>query len=272
MEKECRGTSPAFFLVLCKYNTNSKSSTMKNPVLIILCFVTLSLCSCDPKALENIMNGLPQASTQPLSNEEVISGLKEALKVGAQNAVSTTSRTNGFLNDPVIRIPFPAEAAKVKTAAISLGMQAQVQQFEATLNHAAEKAAAEAIPVFVNAITSMSIQDGFNILKGDSTAATTYLKNTTSADLTMKFSPIVQKAIDEVKLTSYWEPLANAYNTSTLITGAQQINPDLKAYVTQKALDGLFLYVALEEKKIRRDPAARVSEILRRVFGSIDHN
>ncbi|MFN0033340.1 MAG: DUF4197 domain-containing protein, partial [Flavobacteriales bacterium] len=109
-----------------------------------------------------------------------------------------------------------------------------------------------------------------NILHGDSIAATNFLKKNTSEELIQKFSPIVQKAIDEVKLTSYWQPLASAYNTATILTGGQQVNTDLNAYVTQKALDGLFFYVADEEKQIRRNPAARVSEILRKVFGSLD--
>ena len=237
--------------------------------ILLFALISFSLSACDPKTLEGIMSGIPSGTT-PLSNEEVVSGLKEALKVGAQNAVSFTSREGGFQNNQLIRIPFPAEAEKVKAAALSLGLQSQVQKFEATLNRAAEKAAAEAVPVFVNAITNMSIQDGFNILKGDSTAATSYLRQQTTSELITKFGPIVQRAIDEVNLTSYWQPLANAYNTSTILTGGQPVNPDLKAYVTQKAMDGLFHYVAAEEKKIRRDPAARVSEILRRVFGSID--
>ena len=235
-------------------------------VFLIAC-TTLLLVSCDPSTLEGIMSGTGNGNL-PLTNEEVIKGLKEALNVGAKNAVGLTSRENGFLNNPLIRIPFPEEAQKVKQIALDLGMQNQVNQFEANLNHAAEKASAEAVSVFVNAISGMSIQDGFKILKGDSTAATEYLKSTTTSELVQKFSPIVQQAIDEVKLTSYWEPLANAYNTATILTGGQQVNPDLKKYVTDKALDGLFHYVGVEEKKIRRDPAARVSDILRRVFGS----
>jgi hypothetical protein len=229
---------------------------------------SMTLVSCDPAVLEGIMSGTGTNTTAPLSNEEVIKGLKEALSVGAKNAVSFTSKENGFLNNSLIRIPFPEEAQKVKNTAINLGLSSQVDRFEATLNKAAEKAAAEAVPVFVNAITSMSIQDGFNILRGDSTAATQFLKKATTAELTQKFAPIVQKAIDEVKLTSYWEPLTKAYNQSTLLTGNQPVNTDLNAYVTEKALSGLFFYVADEEKKIRKDPAARVTDLLKRVFGS----
>ncbi|HEY8405165.1 MAG TPA: DUF4197 domain-containing protein [Flavobacteriales bacterium] len=236
-------------------------------IIAIAALGSMTLVSCDPAVLEGIMSGTATTAV-PLSNEEVIRGLKEALSIGAQNAVSFTSKENGFLNNPIIRIPFPEEAQKVKNAALNLGLSAQVERFESTLNKAAEKAAAEAVPVFVNAITSMSIQDGFNILRGDSTAATQFLKKATTAELTQKFTPIVQKAIDEVKLTSYWEPLTKAYNQSTLFTGNQPVNTDLTAYVTEKALSGLFYYVADEEKKIRKDPAARVTDLLKRVFGS----
>lgn len=236
-------------------------------IIAIAALGSMTLVSCDPAVLEGIMSGTATTAV-PLSNEEVIRGLKEALSIGAQNAVSFTSKENGFLNNPIIRIPFPEEAQKVKNAALNLGLSAQVERFESTLNKAAEKAAAEAVPVFVNAITSMSIQDGFNILRGDSTAATQFLMKATTAELTQKFTPIVQKAIDEVKLTSYWEPLTKAYNQSTLFTGNQPVNTDLTAYVTEKALSGLFYYVADEEKKIRKDPAARVTDLLKRVFGS----
>ncbi len=231
--------------------------------------IMVSFISCDPAMVGGILNGIP--SSPALSNAEVIEGLREALKVGTGKAVNFTSVTDGFWKNPLIKIPFPAEAEKVKTTALNLGLNAQVEKFEMNLNRAAERAAKEATSVFVNAITQMTIEDGFKILKGDSTAATTYLNNATRTELTTKFSPIVQKAIDEVNLTSFYEPLASAYNTSTIFTGGQAVNPDLNAYVTQKALDGLFHYVASEEKKIRKDPAARVSEILRKVFGSLDN-
>ncbi len=234
----------------------------------MLIFLIMPMVSCDPATIEGILSGTP--SSPALSNEEVIRGLKEALKVGTSNAVNFTSVVDGFWKNPAIRLPFPAEAEKVKNTAINLGLSTQVQNFELNLNRAAERAAKEAAPVFLNAIANMSIEDGFKILKGDSIAATTFLKQSTTTELTQKFSPIVQKAIDEIKLTSYYEPLANAYNTSTLLTGAKAVNPDLKAYVTGKALDGLFHTISLEEKKIRKDPAARVNEILKKVFGSLD--
>jgi hypothetical protein len=215
-----------------------------------------------------VLSTLPtSASTPALSNQEVIEGLKEALKVGTTNAVAFTSKTDGFLQNPKIRIPFPPEAEKVRIWAMNNGMRSQVEKFEMNLNRTAEKAAAEATTIFVDAIMNMSIQDGFTILKGDSVAATTFLRKNTETSLKQKFSPIIDQKIDEVKLTSYWEPITKAYNTAMTFTGGEKVNTDLKAYVLQKSLDGLFVYVASEESKIRKDPAARVSAILVKVFG-----
>jgi hypothetical protein len=231
-------------------------------------FLIVFLTGCDPQTLSGVLGSLP-AST-PLSNEEVVQGLREALTVGARNAVTKTAAAGGFNQDSRIRIPFPQEAQQVKEWANQMFMGAKVTAFENTMNQAAEKAAAEAVPVFVNAITGMTIQDGFSILRGDSLAATAYLREKTTAELTAKFRPIVDRAIDEVNLTSLWEPLATGYNATTLFNGKPQVNADLGAYVTERALGGLFYYVGVEEKKIRRDPAARVSDILVRVFGSLD--
>lgn len=242
-------------------------TAFKRILFISLC--TFLLSACDPAVIGGVISTLP-AAKPVLSNEDIVAGLKEALKVGATNAVSFTSKENGFLNNNLIRIPFPEDAQKVKTWAVNNGLSGQVEKFETNLNRAAEKAAAEAVPVFVNAITSMTVQDAYNILHGEQDAATQYLRKTTGAELTQKFDPIVQQAIDEVKLTSFWEPIATAYNTATIFTGGSKVNTDLKGYVNQKALDGLFYYVADEEKKIRTNPVARVNEILQKVFGSLD--
>ena len=235
---------------------------------IVLFALTLGLISCDPQTFNSVLSSLPtSASTPALSNQEVIEGLKEALKVGTTNAVAFTSKTDGFLQNPKIRIPFPPEAEKVRVWAMNNGMKSQVEKFEMNLNRTAEKAAGEATTIFVDAVMNMSIQDGFAILKGDSVAATSFLRKNTETNLKQKFSPIIDQKIDEVKLTSYWEPITKAYNTAMTFTGGEKVNTDLKSYVLQKSLDGLFVYVASEESKIRKDPAARVSAILVKVFG-----
>lgn len=227
-------------------------------LLLVTCF------SCSPQDMQNVLNSIP--STTALSNEEVVNGLKEALRLGTERSVEKASVVDGFWNDARIRIPFPAEAIKVKNTLTDLGIKKPVEDFEHTLNKAAETAAMEAVPVFVDAITSMSIQDGFNLLRGGENAATDFLREKTSDALRAKFTPVVEKATQQVALTSYWTPVANAYNTASLLTGGKAVDPDLNAYVTTKAMDGLFLLLAEEEKKIRQDPAARATALLQKVF------
>lgn len=219
------------------------------------------------KTVNETVNETLEAS-QGLSSSEVAAGLKEALVVGTNNAVDFAGKENKFLSTPRLRIPFPEEAEKVKETAENLGLGSQVNKFEENLNHAAERAVAEATPIFVNAITSMTINDAFAILRGDENAATDYLRRTTESSLEKSFRPEVSKAINEVDLTKYWQPLASAYNTASVFTGADEVNPDLEAYVTEKAMDGLFLLISEEEEKIRENPAARVTELLEKVFSA----
>lgn len=220
------------------------------------------------------LSSLPTASTSTpvkpqLTNDEVIKGLKEALTVGIKNAVDSSAVLDGFLKNPEIRLPFPPDAMKVKEKALNLGMQGQVEKFETTLNRAAEEAVKEALPIFKNAILNMSIQDGFGILKGGNGAATKFLKDKTSDSLTVAFLPKVKNATSKVQLTSYWNPIITKYNAAVALTGGEKINPDLDAYVTQLAIQGLFKLVEKEENKIRKDPGARVTDLLMKVFSNI---
>jgi hypothetical protein len=219
------------------------------------------------------ISSLPVGNSTPtkpqLTNDEVIKGLKEALTVGIKNSVDSSSVLDGFLKNPAIRLPFPPDAIKVKEKAISLGMQGQVDKFETTLNRAAEEAVKEALPIFKNAIINMSIQDGFAILKGGNGAATKFLKDKTSDSLVVAFLPKVKNATSKVQLTSYWNPIITKYNAAVTLSGGEKINPDIDAYVTQLAIQGLFKLVEKEENKIRKDPGARVTDILMKVFSSI---
>ncbi len=147
----------------------------------------------------------------------------------------------------------------------SLGFGNQVDQAILSMNRAAEDAAAKAVPIFVNAITSMSIQDGISIVRGGQGAATNFLKNRTTQSLTDAFRPVIQNSLGKVNATRYWTDIFTIYNR--LPTVRNKINPDLTAYVTERALNGLFVTIAEEENKIRLDPAARVSDLLRKVFG-----
>ena len=238
----------------------------KNIILFSTLLIIGSSCELLNEVSKVVQTPVATNASNPLSNEEVIAGLKEALSIGIKNSVNLTSATDGFLKNTEIMLPFPPDAIKVKEKAMALGLSGQVEKFETTLNRAAEEATKEAIPIFVDAIKNMSVQDGFAILKGGNGAATTFLKNRTSAILDSTFAPIVKNATSKVKLTEYWNPLITKYNALTL---GEKLNPDLDAYIRQKAIDGLFIMVAKEEDKIRLDPAARVTDILIKVFGSL---
>lgn len=227
--------------------------------------------SCDPKTQEVLLKTtsdiLNSTSGTTLTNDEIIKGLKEALSVGTNNSTALTSKLDGFNKNPIIFIPWPLEAKVMKDKLIQLGFQKQVTNFETSLNRAAEEATKSAAPIFIDAITQMSITDGISILRGNDTAATHYLRTKTYASLKTTFSPTVTEAINKVKVTSYWTPLVNKYN---MIPNVKKQNPDLNAYVTDKAINGLMTLIANEETKIRQDPAARVTDILKKVFGSVN--
>ncbi|MES2588334.1 MAG: DUF4197 domain-containing protein [Bacteroidota bacterium] len=242
---------------------------MKRIFLTLSIFSSTLLVSSSCDILNAVSTGVVTPAKPSLTNDEVISGLKEALMVGIKNSVNLSSVTDGFLKNDLIKLPFPEDAIKVRQKALEWGFTSQVEKFETTLNRAAEEASKEALPIFMDAIKGMSVQDGFAILNGGNGAATSFLKSNTSTQLTTAFSPIVKNAISKVKLTEYWNPIINKYNGAMTITGGEKINPDLDKYVTERAISGLFKLVEIEEDKIRKDPLARVSDILVKVFGSI---
>jgi hypothetical protein len=211
-----------------------------------------------------------------LSKEEIIQGLKDALNISIEKSVKQSSALDGFWKNTSIKLPFPEDAKKVKDAALKLKMKGAVERFELTLNRAAEEATKKALPIFLNAIKNMQITDGLAILNGGNGSATRFLQNNTTNELKTAFRPEVDKAIQTVELTKYWEPLATNYNKVNLFTGGKSINPDLNAYVTERAISGLFKLVEIEENKIRKDPAAAVKNVastatatVTKVFGSI---
>jgi hypothetical protein len=209
---------------------------------------------------------IKQAVTQTkLSDQEVGEGLKEALIKGASNGSDLASQVDGYFKNAEIKIPFPPEVKNVETKLRQIGMGAEVDKFVLALNRAAEDAAKEAKPVFVSAIKQMTIQDAFAILRGQPDAATQYLQRTTSTELTNKFKPIIQVSLAKVNATQYYTNLVNTYNKIPLV---KKVNPSLDDYATGKALDGLFLLVAQEEKNIRQNPQARTSALLKKVFGT----
>ncbi len=244
---------------------------MKNK-LILTVFTALFIAGCTMQEVLNTTNGVLNNGTQEkgLTNDQVIQGLKEALSVGTGNSATSASASDGFFKNAKIFLPFPPDAIKVKDKLEGIGFKEPVDKFVLTLNRAAEEASKEAKPIFLNAITSMSIADGFNILKGADNAATKYLEDKTSSALYTAFKPKVKSAIDKVQLTKYWEPVINKYNAVTALTGGDKVNPDLEDYVTKRAMSGLFTLIADEELKIRKDPIARVSDILKTVFSTLD--
>lgn len=204
-------------------------------------------------------------SVSNLSNSDVTAALKQALQIGAQNASNRLSAVNGFFGNALIKILMPPEAKNVETTLRNIGLGNEVDNAILAMNRAAEDASAKAVPIFVDAITHMTIQDGLAILQGGNDAATQYLKAKTSASLTAAFRPVIQNSLAKVGATKYWTQIFTVYNR---IPTVNQVNPDLTAYVTERALNGLFVTIAQEESKIRLDPTARVTSLLQKVFGA----
>jgi hypothetical protein len=217
------------------------------------------------KVKKRVENTMPPGS-KGYTNQEAVSALKEALKIGAQNSTGRLSATNGFFGNQLIKILMPPEVKHVESTLRSMGMGAQVDKAILSMNRAAEDASGKALNIFVNAISGMSVSDGISIVKGGNGAATNFLKNRTTGELTSSFRPIIQNSLDKVEATKYWTELFTIYNK--LPTTRQKVNTDLPGYVTDKALAGLFTTISEEENKIRTNPSARVSELLKKVFGA----
>ena len=218
------------------------------------------------KKASGLLNKTTSGGSTSLTTDEIVAGLKDALSVGAQNSASKLSAVDGFFANAAIKVLMPPEAQKVETALRTAGMGKLVDNAILSMNRAAEEASKSAAPIFVNAIKTMSIQDALGILKGSDTAATGYLRGKTVSALTSAFRPVIDTALQKTSATSYWKTVFDAYNKLPLIKN--KVNPDLAGYVTEKSLSGMFYQVAQEEQKIRKDPAARVTDILKKVFGS----
>lgn len=204
----------------------------------------------------------------PLSQSEIANGLKQALEQGVGKGTDLASKTDGYFKNELIKILLPEDAQKVEKTLRQMGLGSEVDRALLAINRGAERAAVEAKPIFVNAIKQMNIQDALAILKGEPTAATDFLKRTTNAQLVELFKPKIQASLDEVGATKYYGDLANSYNKIPL--SRQKIEPDLNAYVTQKAIDGLFVLIAEEEKNIRQNPAGRTTDLMKKVFAQQD--
>ncbi len=201
-----------------------------------------------------------------LSNKDAAAGLKQALIKGSQAAVASLGKQDGFLKNERVKIPLPESLRKVEGLMRGLGMGRYADELVTTMNRAAESAVVEAKPLLVNAVKNMSVQDAKAILGGGQDAATQYFRRTTSAPLTDKFLPIVAKATQKVNLADKYNAFAGKAARFGLVDAK---DADLNSYVTRKTLDGLYLMIADEERKIRQDPVGAASGIISKVFGAI---
>ena len=244
-------------------------------LLIAISVILLTACA-------EMMNVIQTSGPVPLTEDEVVSGLKEALITGSKNSSNILSAENGYFGDAAVKILLPDDA-KVIVDNISKipGGDKLVQDVILRINRAAEDAAKEAAPVFANSIRQMTVKDAFNILRGTDNAATTYLRNTTSNELYSLYKPKIQASTEKdivgnISTMDSWSALTGKWNTlagsvAGRLANLKPVNTDLNDYLTRKALDGIFLKVEGEELKIRKDVSARVSPILQRVFGSLDN-
>ena len=213
---------------------------------------------------KSLFNQVTKGDTgKGLSNDDIISGLKEALRVGTDSSTKKLSKADGFFGDAAIKILMPDEAKQVEQSLRNVGMGKMVDKAILSMNRAAEDAASGVGNIFWNSIKSMSVTDGLQILQGGDFAATNYLQKTTTTELTEKFRPVIEASLVKTDATKYWKDVFSKYN----MFSSKQVNTDLTAYVTDKALSGLFYNIRLQEQLIRKDPAAQVTGILKQVFG-----
>jgi hypothetical protein len=249
---------------------------MKKPVIVLIALLMPLLYSCE-KADDIIEN-------TGLSDSEIIAGLKEALTIGTDTAVSIVAQLDGYYKDEIIKILLPPEADIIinnlnKPILQGIGLDLLVEDLVLKINRAAEDAAVGAAPIFRDAIFSMTISDGYNILHGEDTAATHYLRENTFNELFQLFAPVMQSSLDKdivagVSAQDTWSTLTGQYNAIAnslpgMVAGLEPVNTDLGEWVTAKGMNGLFVKIAEEEIAIRKDPLARVTDLLQRVFGSL---
>ncbi|HYF69277.1 MAG TPA: DUF4197 domain-containing protein [Ohtaekwangia sp.] len=228
--------------------------------IALLCFCSAVQAQINLKKLKKAIGG-----ELSLTTEEVAAGLKEALTKGVSTGSELVSQLDGYYKNPEIMIPFPPEVKQVEKRLRQMGLDDQVDKFILSLNRAAEDAAKESKPIFVSAIKNMTVKDAMSILKGEDDAATKYLKGTTSVELNAKFNPVIKQSLEKVNATRYYSDLVKTYNKIPFV---EKVNPELDQYATEKAIEGLFVMIAKEEKNIRENPLARTSTLLKKVFGS----
>jgi len=238
---------------------------MRRSVISIAVILAVCTISVHGQVLKNAQKFVKKnINSVGLTQDEAAAGIKEALSNGINKGVDMVSKVNGYFGDQEIKIPFPAEAKSVEEKLRALGMGKKVDEVVLSINRAAEDASVKARDIFVAAIKQMTVTDAVNIVKGSDDAATRYLQTHTTDELIRQFRPVIEESLNRVNATRYWSDVMNTYNKIPMV---KKMNPDLTDYVTRKAMEGLFVKIAHEEKEIRQNPAARTSDLLKKVFG-----
>lgn len=228
-------------------------------LLVPMLLLTIGCKNVDLQQVESVLKDYQR----PLDNQTIVAGLKQALEIGTSNSVNQTSQEGGYFNNPLIKIALPQELEKPAKTLRKFGLGSYVDSFEKQMNRAAESASKEAKQVFYNSIRQMTISDAVSILRGPDNAATSYFRRVNESQLRNKFAPIVNQSMQKV---GFYQDYRNLLKTYDALPLTDKPNLDIEQHILDKSLDGLFLLVAEEEKKIRDNPAARVTELLRRVF------
>lgn len=236
----------------------------KKQFLPVVIFISILSFGSKAQLLEDAQKLLGPAKGS-LTEKDAAEGIKDALVKGTSESVKVVSKLNGYFSNPEIKIPFPENARDIESKLRAIGLGSKVDEVVLSINRAAEDAAKQAEPIFVSAIKNMGISEAIQIVKGSDDAATRYLAKTTTPELKAKFTPVIKASLDRVDATRLWADAVNTYNQIPFIS---KKNPDLTGYVTDKAISGLFVMIAKEELKIRKDPVARTTELLKKVFGN----
>lgn len=258
---------------------------MKKPILMLTLFAGLTgffnpavsgwqdwVKEADSVMKSATGEGASSTVASSLSNDKVAEGLKEALDVGVKKAIDVLGTKNGFLDDQSVKIPMPESMQKVEKLLRSFGQEQMADEFVTSMNRAAEKAVPEVSNIFVDAISKMSLNDAQGILAGSDTAATDYFRKNTSAQLSQLIKPHVNEAMNQAQVTQHYKSLTGEvkkYDTLGMMDTYLGSASDIDKYVTDKTMDGLFTKIAAEETLIRQNPAARSTELLKDVFGSL---
>jgi len=237
---------------------------MKKLIFLMLMLYSITFAVDSKAQLLNTAKNYVDSKSGTFTEKDAADAIKEALSKGISEGVKLVSKTDGYFGNKEIKIPFPQDVKDIESKLRSIGLGNKVDEVILSMNRAAEDAAKDAETIFLNAIKNMTIQDAINIVRGKNDAATQYLKKTTSPELTTKFRPVIKASLDKVNATKLWEELIISYNQIPFV---KKKNPDLPEYVTQKAIDGLFVMIAKKEMDIRNNPKAQTSDLLKKVFG-----